>query len=75
LRIHLGGRGAPSAAIEPVIETLATRTEGFSGARLRQLCQEAKRLALRDAGFAHAVTPTLAHVLLALESEATERKE
>jgi hypothetical protein len=42
---------------------------------LRQLCHEAKRLALRDAGFSHAVTPTLEHVVQALASEAEERKE
>jgi len=56
------------------VETLATRTEGFSGARLRQLCHEAKRLALRDTGFTHVVTPTLAHALEALTIE-EQRKE
>jgi transitional endoplasmic reticulum ATPase len=76
LRIHLGGRGKETAAaIEPIVETLATRTEGFSGARLRQLCHEAKRLALRDAGFARVVTPTLAHALQALATEVETRGE
>ena len=74
LTIHLGGRSKASAAIEPIVETLAARTEGFSGARLRQLCHEAKRLALRDAGYAHAVTPTIEHTLEALAIE-EERKE
>jgi transitional endoplasmic reticulum ATPase len=74
LRIHLGNRGKADAGLEPIVETLAKRTDGFSGARLRQLCHEAKRLALRDAGFAHAVTPTLEHVLEALAIE-EQRKE
>jgi len=74
LRIHLGGRGKANPAIEPIVETLATRTEGFSGARLRQLCHEAKRLALRDTGFTHAVTPSLAHALEALTVE-EQRKD
>jgi ATP-dependent 26S proteasome regulatory subunit len=74
LRIHFGNRGKANAGIEPVVETLAKRTDGFSGARLRQLCHEAKRLALRDAGFTHAVTPTLEHALEALAVE-EQRKE
>jgi transitional endoplasmic reticulum ATPase len=74
LRIHLGSRGKTTPAIEPIVETLAARTEGFSGARLRQLCHEAKRLALRDTGYTHVVTPTLAHALEALTTE-EQRKE
>jgi transitional endoplasmic reticulum ATPase len=76
LRIHLASRGKTAdAALAPIVDAVAARTEGFSGARLRQVCQEAKRLALRDAGFAHAVTPTLDHVLQALAIESEERKD
>jgi len=70
LQIHLGGRKMNRpASLAPVAEALASRTVGFSGARLRQLCQEAKRLALRDAGFSRPVPPTLEHALQALEQE------
>jgi transitional endoplasmic reticulum ATPase len=75
LGIHLGGRGKDASAIEPIVDALAARTEGFSGARLRQLCHEAKRLALRDAGFARAVTPTLEHALQALATEEAGHRE
>jgi transitional endoplasmic reticulum ATPase len=70
LRLHLGGKGlAADATLDHVIDTLAARTDGFSGARLRQLCQESKRLAIRGTGFTHAVAPTLAQALQALEVE------
>jgi len=74
LRIHLGGKTKQDgAAVEKIADALATRTEGFSGARLRQLCHEAKRLALRDAGFSRAVTPSLEQAMEALNAELTER--
>ena len=74
LRIHLGGKTKKdAAAVEKIADALAARTEGFSGARLRQLCHEAKRLALRDAGFSRAVTPSLEQAMDALNAELTER--
>jgi transitional endoplasmic reticulum ATPase len=76
LRVNLAGKGyASSPDIEAIVEALTPRTEGFSGARLRQVCQEAKRLAIRAANFARAEPPTLDHALAALaaELEAHER--
>ena len=75
LRIHLVSREKTGdAALAPIVDAVAARTEGFSGARLRQVCQEAKRFALRDTGFVRAVTPSLDHVLQALAIESEERK-
>jgi transitional endoplasmic reticulum ATPase len=76
LRIHLGGIAMERIPdLDAIVETLASRTAGFSGARLRQVCQEAKRLAIRGAGFTHAVPPTLEQALQALEAEIGEREE
>ena len=58
LRIHAG--------VEEIAAELAERTEGFSGARLRYICEEAKRIAMRDVGYERAVAPTLAQALEAL---------
>jgi transitional endoplasmic reticulum ATPase len=64
LRIHLG-------ADEKILETLTARSEGFSGAKLRQVCEEAKRMAMRDTGFTRAVAPTLECALAALEASSS----
>ena len=53
--------------LDAILDALAPATEGFSGARLRQGCDEAKWIALRAVGFAHTVAPTLVHALEALE--------
>ena len=57
------------AALDEIVTTLAARTDGFSGARLSQICQGAKRLAARETGFTRAVAPTMAHALRALDAE------
>ena len=61
--------------LQMAYETFARRLTTVLTSGLRQVCQEAKRLALRDAGFARAVTPSLDHVLQALALESEERKE
>ena len=61
LALHLGGDKAIAADLAP-------RTEGFSGARLRHVCEEAKRLALRETGFTRAAAPSLEQALHALEA-------
>jgi transitional endoplasmic reticulum ATPase len=72
-RLHLSGAAyASSADLEAIIDALSPRTEGFSGARIRQVCQEAKRLAIRAAGHVRAVPPTLDHALAALAAELDE---
>lgn len=70
VRIHLRLPAlAGEAPREEIVERLAGATGGFSGARLRHLCDEAKRIALREAGYAAAAAPTLAHALEALALE------
>jgi transitional endoplasmic reticulum ATPase len=73
LRIHL--RGIPferEAELEKILDALTERTEGFSGARLRHICEEAKRTAIREVGFTRAVAPTLAQALAAIEADRSE---
>jgi transitional endoplasmic reticulum ATPase len=53
-------------AIEPIIETVVPRTEGYSGAQLRALCDEAKRIAIKRTGFTKAAAPTVGDVLQAM---------
>ena len=69
LRLHLSRGMAPDAGeLGRMLEALTPRTEGFSGARLRQVCEEAKRLAIRATGFERAVAPDLACALAALQA-------
>jgi transitional endoplasmic reticulum ATPase len=67
LRICL--RTADPAELSNIIETATPLTEGFSGARLRQLCDDAKRTAIRRTGFTQVAAPTVADVMSALEAE------
>jgi transitional endoplasmic reticulum ATPase len=53
-------------SIEPIIEAVIPRTEGYSGAQLRALCDEAKRIAIKRTGFTKAAAPTVDDVLQAL---------
>jgi transitional endoplasmic reticulum ATPase len=70
LRIHLVAKGmAPPPDLEAIIDALMLRTEGFSGARIRQVCMEAKRLAIRAANFSRPMPPTLDQALAALAAE------
>ena len=74
LRIHLTEPGsAGDDGLERIIDALVPKTGGFSGARLRYVCHEAKRLAIRACGFAQAARPTLTHVLEALDAEVRDR--
>ena len=76
LRIHLGGKTMEATpALDEIAEALAARTAGFSGARLRQVCQEAKRLAVRGTRFERAVPPTIEHALQALDAETGEQQQ
>jgi transitional endoplasmic reticulum ATPase len=56
-------------SIQPIIEAVIPRTEGYSGAQLRQLCDEAKRIAIKRTGFTKAAAPTVDDVLQALRQE------
>jgi transitional endoplasmic reticulum ATPase len=50
------------------IDALLPRTAGFSGAQLRELCERAKRLALRRTGYVGAVSMTAADLLNAIDT-------
>src|SRR5262249_14026621 len=67
LRIGLRTASADGVrSIEPIIEAVVPRTEGYSGAQLRALCDEAKRTAIKRTGFTQAAAPTVEDVLQAL---------
>jgi transitional endoplasmic reticulum ATPase len=60
---------ADEAELSAIIAAATPLTEGFSGARLRQLCDDAKRSAIRRTGFTQVATPTVADMLRALEAD------
>jgi transitional endoplasmic reticulum ATPase len=60
---------ADEAELASIIEAATPLTEGFSGARLRQLCDDAKRSAIRRTGFTKVAAPTATDILQALEVE------
>ena len=73
LRLHLGGKVMErSNDLDKIATALAARTAGFSGARLRHVCQEAKRLALRGMRSETSIRLTMEHVLEALEADLRE---
>jgi len=59
-----------STAIEAIVEAVVPRTEGYSGAQLRALCDEAKRIAIKRTGFTKAAAPTVEDILQALGKDA-----
>ncbi|MGA2395256.1 MAG: AAA family ATPase [Candidatus Lustribacter sp.] len=61
------GTGEAAASID----VLVPRTEGFSGAQLRELCARGKRLALRRTGYAGVVSTTTADLLKAIDTIGT----
>ena len=75
LRLHLGGKAMEQSTDRDKIATaLAARTSGFSGARLRHVCQEAKRLALRGVRADVGIRLTMEHALEALEADIREHQ-
>ena len=66
LRIHLRAEDAEyTPEFDDILDMLTAKTEGFSGAQLRQLCQETKRLAIRSEQYTRAVPPTKTFALQA----------
>jgi len=61
--------------LEAIVEKLAPLTEGFSGARLRQLCDAAKRIAIKRTGFTRVAAPTVADAIEALHTDNSNLKE
>ena len=56
-----------------IVDAAAPLTEGFSGARLRQICDDAKRAAIKRTGFTQITAPTAEDLLQAIETERAER--
>jgi transitional endoplasmic reticulum ATPase len=54
------------AATAEIVDALTPLTEGSSGARLRQLCDDAKRIAMKRTGFQIIAAPTVADAMQAL---------
>jgi transitional endoplasmic reticulum ATPase len=75
LRICLHTANADQGEIDAIIEAVTPLTEGFSGARLRQLCDDAKRTAIKRTGFREVAAPTLDDMRAALTAERLERQE
>jgi transitional endoplasmic reticulum ATPase len=70
LRICLRTAQSQSDVNTPaIIDALTPLTEGFSGARVRQLCDEAKRIAMKRTGFRQVAAPTVADALQALNDK------
>jgi transitional endoplasmic reticulum ATPase len=75
LRLCLKTAQGGGDEIDSIVETLAPLTEGFSGARLRQLCDDAKRSAIKRTGFTQVAAPTVADALQAFEAERSQRQD
>jgi transitional endoplasmic reticulum ATPase len=52
--------------LDAIVDAVVPLTEEFSGAKLRQLCDEAKRIAIKRTGFTKAAAPTVDDVMAAL---------
>jgi transitional endoplasmic reticulum ATPase len=59
--------------IDAIVKKIVPMTKGFSGARLRQLCDESKRNAMKRTGFTQVAAPTIADVLVALDADKTNK--
>ncbi|MEA2905449.1 MAG: transitional endoplasmic reticulum ATPase [Alphaproteobacteria bacterium] len=55
--------------LDAIVDVVIARTEGFSGAKLRHLCDEAKRIALKRTNFTKVTAPTVDDVQQALRAE------
>ena len=69
LRLGLQTPKLAGKGIEAIIKKIVPMTKDFSGARLRQLCDESKRNAMKRTGFTQVAAPTIADVLAALEAD------
>jgi transitional endoplasmic reticulum ATPase len=65
----------PGKEVDAIVKKVTPMTEGFSGARLRQLCDEAKRHAMKRTGFTKVAAPTIADVLAAVAADSANKTE
>ena len=61
--------------LDAIVETAVPLSDGFSGAEIRYVCDEAKRMAIKATGFTSAAPPTIAHVLDALQATRRAKTE
>jgi transitional endoplasmic reticulum ATPase len=74
LRICLATTDTAGARdVTAIVDAIAPLTEGFSGARLRQLCDDAKRAAIKRTNFQRVAAPTVDDLKQAIEAERSER--
>ena len=56
--------------IDEIVDAVVPLTEGYSGATLRQLCDDAKRAAIKRTNFTKVAAPTVADMREAIEAAA-----
>lgn len=71
---RLRGKNSKPGRLGEIADAEAALTYGFFGAQWHQVCRETKRLALRRAHLARAVTSALAQVIEALEADLQEHQ-
>jgi transitional endoplasmic reticulum ATPase len=75
LRVCLRTRGADdTGAIDAIADAFVPLTEGYSGATLKHLCDDAKRAAIKRTNFMSVAAPTVADMREAIEAERAGRK-
>ena len=75
LEVCLRTRGADdTGGTASIVDAIAPLTDGYSGATLKQLCDDAKRTAIKRTNFTKVAAPTVADMLLALEAERVGKK-
>ena len=63
-----------SDGTEAIIDAVTPLTDGFSGAQIKQLCDTAKRTAIKRTGFTQVAAPTVEDMLQALKVEHQREK-
>ncbi len=75
LEVCLRTRGNGDAgAIDAIVASIVPLTEGYSGATLKQLCDDAKRAAIKRTNFTKVAAPTVADMREAIEAQRAEKK-
>jgi len=75
LQICLRTSGTESAGgIDAIVDAVVPLTAGYSGATLKQLCDDAKRAAIKRTNFTKVAAPTVADMREAIEAERAEKK-
>ncbi len=75
LRICLRTSDSDSTGIDAIVDAVVPLTEGYSGATLKQLCDDAKRAAIKRTNFTKVAAPTVADMREAIEAERAEKKQ